>query len=806
MALSQNIQDRLDSSCMKNKIKSEAGFEAEVRGHIERIFPWLPSEQITHQDSFSFKFGHKNVTVDSKPVSAKRAYADILLKYKDQPLAILELKREDRKLTDADGEQGLSYARMLHPSPPLVVVSNGKETRFLDRNTGKPWGPESKSEIALQALITNATMIAQSDRKQAISTLMGSNSKVWIQIVRQVTTEALSAFTGKLQDPLSPFAEGFLIPRAVTNDIMQALRSEKLISVVGEPLSGKSNVLRELAESSAARDELAVLYLNIDHDVSLYQQLADILTETFTWPVSSDEAHQWLINLSKTKNASLVLALDHIGPDSSQVRQDIERLTSSSTGRGLCVVVALDCTVAEQLSLGRNNRSRSTFDSRAKRFNVEPLDNQEFQCMMEYLNGHRMSFIKGSERSLELRMPWQIRALVADRVASPNYQNNALTALLPPLLGLESLHLARSRFEDNDPSNGYYFELAKALLSDLMKSVPVDTSIFERLFTFIVDRNTARKHLDYAELKEMVDRGLLRLSRSASNENCYTILLPELMAIELSNVICEQLSNSNDDAKVQANALIKMATELPLGDVIVAEALFRLGHSSSGLLIALFNNLISTPPRQEFVPAGSKFAMKVPSGEVVHLTIFNDGKMEVVNQAGQSRTFYIAETDRPKTIIDHAPYLILSHLVGHMMGIFDQGGQLKQRVDYQLLAKIGDTPFLLRRPSNNWSKDGTWSFDVSDEVSILSPEEGIIESITWSLVNFFSRHDHQAQAQLVTFAIDSNSAALLVRVHTALEMVTQFNNEEQATWAKDALTKKIQPALYACIQETKVES
>ena len=59
---------------MVNKIKSEAGFEAEIRAHIKRIFPWLPSDEITHQDSFSFKFGHKNVTIDGKPVKKQTCY------------------------------------------------------------------------------------------------------------------------------------------------------------------------------------------------------------------------------------------------------------------------------------------------------------------------------------------------------------------------------------------------------------------------------------------------------------------------------------------------------------------------------------------------------------------------------------------------------------------------------------------------------------------------------------------------------------------------------------------------------------
>jgi len=37
---------------------TETQFEVQLRAAILAAFPWPPSDQITHQDSFSFKFGH----------------------------------------------------------------------------------------------------------------------------------------------------------------------------------------------------------------------------------------------------------------------------------------------------------------------------------------------------------------------------------------------------------------------------------------------------------------------------------------------------------------------------------------------------------------------------------------------------------------------------------------------------------------------------------------------------------------------------------------------------------------------------
>ena len=52
--------------------------------------------------------------------------------HQERPLAVIELKREDLTLTHDDYERAQSYANQLTPRPPLVVVTNGKDTRVYD--------------------------------------------------------------------------------------------------------------------------------------------------------------------------------------------------------------------------------------------------------------------------------------------------------------------------------------------------------------------------------------------------------------------------------------------------------------------------------------------------------------------------------------------------------------------------------------------------------------------------------------------------------------------------------------------------
>ncbi len=110
---------------------TEADLEAEIHQAIAQAFPWMPAESIHHQTKFSFTFGRKKIDVDGTEASRAEARSDIVLYDGDRPLAVLELKRAGVPLTPDDDAQGLSYARVLSPSPPLVVVTNGTDLHFI---------------------------------------------------------------------------------------------------------------------------------------------------------------------------------------------------------------------------------------------------------------------------------------------------------------------------------------------------------------------------------------------------------------------------------------------------------------------------------------------------------------------------------------------------------------------------------------------------------------------------------------------------------------------------------------------------
>ena len=160
---------------------------------------------------------------------------------------MLELKRGGKPVTAADVEQGLAYARMLHPRPPLVVATNGIETRIVETHTGDDWIPSEPSATELAALIAAAAKVASVDTKEAVSILLGTGSQVWMAAVRAATAATLADLSGGWDDPLRPFVAEFLIPRLATQAVLAALQGgHKTVILTGPPLAGKSSVLQLL--------------------------------------------------------------------------------------------------------------------------------------------------------------------------------------------------------------------------------------------------------------------------------------------------------------------------------------------------------------------------------------------------------------------------------------------------------------------------------------------------------------------------------------------------------------------------------
>jgi hypothetical protein len=183
-------------------VQTEADLEAEIRSALRKAFPWIPDGSIRHQTKFSFTFGKAKIDVDGAADSKAEGRSDILLYWGDKPLAVLELKRKGLPIKSGDIEQGLSYASVIRPRFPLVVVTNREDVRVLEAHSGKPWKPDSASESEFLALVEAAARAAGLSVKEAVGTLMGSNPAIWMQAIRGASAHVIDEMSGPWDDPL----------------------------------------------------------------------------------------------------------------------------------------------------------------------------------------------------------------------------------------------------------------------------------------------------------------------------------------------------------------------------------------------------------------------------------------------------------------------------------------------------------------------------------------------------------------------------------------------------------------------------
>jgi hypothetical protein len=776
---------------------TEADLAARIDAAVRAAFPLLPPNGLRHQTSFEFKFGHKVVQIDGAQVSKAQARSDILVFFNDTPLAVLELKREGAPLMREDQEQGLSYARMLHPRPPLVVITNGKQTTTLASHTGLSWEPETPSEAEIKRLIEAAGRIAVAELRHAVKVLLGPASTVWVAAIRKTTETTLEDLTGDWRDAQKPFVAGFSIPRNATRDVLKELsRGKRIVIVSGAPLAGKSSVLRELASTTADSDDLAVLFVEGDGGSGLIRIVADILTDALGWHVTSEEARAWLKTMSRQSGPALVLAIDGISAFRNELRRDIEDLTGAGFRSNLRVVLGMDDTVTPRLLRNETGRKATRIGRRASVVPVETLDDREFGETVNLLQEHRILIILGGQSAAEYRVPWVIRSLVANVIA-PLLENENLAARLPPLLGPDLLRTARERFEEDDELRHWFGALAQAVLTDIGGGKRPASSILESMVTFSVRRNTARRFVDAAELDKMIDRGLVKRSTNKAGEPVVVPRLPELLASEIASLLSHSLADklSSAGAEVAAEWLIAHSARLALGDVIGAQAILDCAVILGGLPLDFVTHMINAPPRAEKIRPGRRAALLHPIAGLVDLTFRGDGT--ILARTGHRHTVLSPDEDEEfskETYANVQSWMILAHLAGWPLVAESSDGTIQGRVDPALLTEIGTCPIVLRRPLAVHRMNAVLMHELKGHGSVVSHEAGIVEPITMSMFKFLDREGEGAN-EWVDEAVGRNSVHLLFRIDIALRIIADHSDPPRAQWAKDILSRVIHPAL-----------
>ncbi|MCT2537260.1 type I restriction enzyme HsdR N-terminal domain-containing protein [Aquibacillus koreensis] len=114
--------------------------EESVKNNI--ILPYLmscgfTSEELSFEKKFTINLGRGSYDINGTEQKKANGRLDILCTRNNVNLFVIELKAEGIELTDKDRIQGLTYARLLEPMAPYVMLTNGKDTQIYNTYSGE---------------------------------------------------------------------------------------------------------------------------------------------------------------------------------------------------------------------------------------------------------------------------------------------------------------------------------------------------------------------------------------------------------------------------------------------------------------------------------------------------------------------------------------------------------------------------------------------------------------------------------------------------------------------------------------------
>ncbi len=765
----------------------EAHLDALLGQALAAAFPGIDRAKIRHQTTLTVRIGHQEKTFDAKAEWEGSGRADILIFHEDRCLAVVEVKRTTVKLALDDAAQAQSYANQFTPRPPLLIVTNGSETITYDSATGERWSVGSDAEKAVAKLLENATAVAAANMKWAVEVLLGPGADIWPGVVRDRTRELIARQTAPAGQGRKPFAEGLKLPRDATQKVLARLRAGvRFVLVDGPPLVGKSNVLRELAETTQTSEEFAVLFMR-GGSTGLYQSIANILSSALEWEVTPDNVRQWLRRLSRFgRGPTLILTIDGLEPGNAMAR-DLEELADAGFGEKVRIVASIDD--ARRILFTGNNRNRTAInDQGAETVTVGPLSADEFKWAQDALTAAEIRFQPGALHSADYRAPWVLRVLYDGLVSMPGYDPKKGFFMMPATLGLTVIDHTRTSFEDQVEVEHAYGLLARDYIDDVGEE-PAGLAL-ARSYAFVI-RRAALSPASEACLGQLETNGWLTRYRNDDGLDLVAPTAPELFISELARAMSEALEQrAQDDPIAAAYWMAERLEATCFSDLIGAQAIRDLVNRTGGLNWRIIETLLAIEPETHQVN-DTTVAFKAPDGRLVDLRV-QEGRAWLVDKAGRQRSPAIDfEGETLKSYARLTPWMMLGQLAALPMAMDENP---ENRVDARLLFEVGQAPLPLLRDTGE--KIGHLVHDFGD-VSLLCRDNGVIEPTTAAMVRLL-RSNWPYVDGWIDAAIDSGSLPLVNRIMIALSAIGS-TVPSRSDWARSALADRVNPAIGALI-------
>lgn len=359
--------------------------EEEVKTKIVLPFLHRLGLDLTERDlehSFSLHFGRHQLKVDgaARPSGTVGARLDILVRHAGLPLLIIEVKESAHALSDADRDQAISYARLVHPIAPYALTTNGRDHRLYDSI--------SKSEVKTSDFKIKSgyeVVVPDTAHNEAIDLFLGYSPHNFLRFCEAQVAEQLRPLTGSPHDLTKKYIPELTMPRTDLRRALAAFEQGQAngFLLLADSGRGKTSALCDYARARLRQGKPTLFFAGNRLEGTFLAALTDEFNWVFTEQVTSAVLVKRMDRIARGAPAVIILdALDEWG-----YSQRAESLLGFLTGaRNLKIKVVVSCKSGAWESISRPRGSDLGFApylfkdgaTDTEGFNLGPMRGSEF--------------------------------------------------------------------------------------------------------------------------------------------------------------------------------------------------------------------------------------------------------------------------------------------------------------------------------------------------------------------------------------------------------------------------------------------
>lgn len=747
---------------------NEATFEARLNEEIKRLFPLLNELDITHQQQFQLTLGHNTYSYDGKKKNKAYARSDVLIKYKETNLAILELKAPGIALVDDDVIQGTSYARLLDPMPPLTIVSNGEDTRFFNTYDRNPWMANDINEHLVQSLFQSGMKCASADRDMAIKILLGRDDDMWRAMLLRYTKKTLQEIEGDIGDFSCQVARNFQLERTVVNQLIKALQDNPLINFVGPLLAGKTNAIYQLCNKCSSN--LIPIYIDANSNYDPFEKLANWFCREVFRSFMANEVKNWLINGfrdEEQRQNRIVFIFDNIhSVDDKLFWREIYQLCDINQENSYSILLVMNEYIYESIGRISSGPAKNTI-GKAPMIGLSALSDDEFYSAMDYfMENYNVAFYQGAQCNVQYRNPRILRILKSQLPEQSNDKDDnscdtKRAIFFPSYANYSVLESVWAKIVVGAEIRSDYRLFAEALFDDMKKRMTDPRLAILSSTRGVISLKTAEQTLGTDRIHRMKKEGHIHQLTFGDGKAYLYPRFPEAVTMAAAYVLGDKMIEIIDESNAEEvyDFIMQNIDCIPYSDLAATRAIVNLCRERDALwklICLLVNDPPSVKQNNDYGTFGLYFS------DIGHIKLSGEfGGMLISN---------------------YNPWLLLSNLTTLPMG--DDCGS--RDVQLNIFKVVGSFNDILIKPEDmpfrNMAGFHTHEYK---EGQCICGKTGIIEPITYAMQCSFSNMPEE-MLQLSKEAIANNEFFLAMRLNVASRSMCTLVNPLASQCAIDA--------------------